>query len=342
MYNYYDKLSNISKSVEQLSENEYTSLEVKQSAVYFKQSIQECIEEVRQSVNRLNNLIVISSERLQDAENCWLVKPTIASSAKLEIWNDVGNISGFSIRIPKLMNELKKTTIMQSTKLWSGRVEYLKNKHFIDSKGQLKKGVGWDEKTKFIEDIQIDIKKHCDNTTRLVEQQMQLVYTDIKQVNLETLINCLSLRISLLNKQAQSDLIEQLKLIRSQTRNKFENTVRHLPYTVLPLAESINYRAKALVDKGWGDITWDEFCKFNDKFTITVDNFITAIFDHRVKLITEAIDRVLAFYNQFLQQQEKFQQETPEQREAEKFWIEQQFQELAQVQAGLEAIKSAS
>lgn len=40
------------------------------------------------------------------------------------------------------MEELKKITIMQSKKLWSGRFEYLKNKHFIDSKGQLKKGVG--------------------------------------------------------------------------------------------------------------------------------------------------------------------------------------------------------
>lgn len=341
MYNYYEKLSNISKSVDKLSD-EHTSLEAKQSAVYFKQSIQECIKEVKQSVYRLNNLIAISSERLQDAENCWLVKPSIASSAKLEIWNDVGNISGFSIRILKLMNELKKTTIIQSTKLWNGRFEYLKNKHFIDSKGQLKKGVGWDEKVKFIEDIKVDIKKHCDNTTRLVEQQMQLVYTDIKQVNLETLVNCLSLRISLLNKQAQSDLIEQLKLIKSQTRNKFENPVKHLPYKVLPLTESIDSDAKVLVDKGWGDITWEEFCKFNDKFTITVENFITAIFDDRVKLFTEAIDRALVFYNQFLQQQEQFRQETPEQREAEKIWIEQQFQELAQVQAGLETIKSAS
>lgn len=340
--NYYEKLSNISKSVKQLSENDHTSLETKQSAIYFQQSIQECIEEVRQSVNRLNNLIVTSYERLQDTENCWLVKPSIASSTKLEIWNDVGNISGFSIRILKLMNELKKTTILQSTKLWNGRFEYLKNKHFIDSKGQLKKGIGWDEKFKFVEDIKVDIKKHCDNTTRLVEQQMQLIHIDIKQVNLETLLNCLSLRISLLNKQAQSDLIEQLKLIKSQRINKFENSIKHLPYKVLPLTESIDSDAKALVDKAWGDITWEEFCKFNDKFTITVENFITAIFEDRVKIVTEAIDRVLAFYNQFLQQQEKFQQETPEQREAEKFWIEQQFQELAQVQAGLETIKSAS
>ena len=72
-----------------------------------------------------------------------------------------------------------------------------------------------------------------------------------------------------------------------------------------------------------------------------MEKFITAIFDDRVKLATESLEQAIAFYNYFLERQERYQQETPEQREAEKAWIDQQRQELARVQNGMEAILSA-
>jgi hypothetical protein len=72
-----------------------------------------------------------------------------------------------------------------------------------------------------------------------------------------------------------------------------------------------------------------------------MEKFITAIFDDRVKLATKALEQAIAFYNYFLERQERYQQETPEQREAEKAWIDQQRQELARVQNGMEAILSA-
>jgi oligoendopeptidase F len=55
----------------------------------------------------------------------------------------------------------------------------------------------------------------------------------------------------------------------------------------------------------------------------------------------EAMAKAIAFYNDFLEQQERYQQETPEQREAEKVWIYQQRQELAQMQDGIEVILNA-
>jgi hypothetical protein len=55
-----------------------------------------------------------------------------------------------------------------------------------------------------------------------------------------------------------------------------------------------------------------------------------------------AIEQAIAFYNDFLERQERYQQETPEQRQAEKAWIDQQRRELEQVQHGIEAILNAS
>lgn len=71
-----------------------------------------------------------------------------------------------------------------------------------------------------------------------------------------------------------------------------------------------------------------------------IDNIITSIFEDRVKLAIQSLEQAIAFYNDFLEQQERYQQETPEQREAEKAWIDQQRRELARVQNGIEAILS--
>lgn len=50
----------------------------------------------------------------------------------------------------------------------------------------------------------------------------------------------------------------------------------------------------------------------------------------------------IAFYNYFLEKQNRYQQETPAQRQAEKVWIDQQRQQLMQVKNGIEAILNDS
>ncbi len=57
--------------------------------------------------------------------------------------------------------------------------------------------------------------------------------------------------------------------------------------------------------------------------------------------LRQAVQKEIAFYNDVLEQQERYQQETPEQREAKKAWIEQQRQELARIQGGIEVIFNA-
>ena len=97
---------------------------------------------------------------------------------------------------------------------------------------------------------------------------------------------------------------------------------------------------EALVKNGWNDIYWKDVVKFKEKVYSEIDKFITTVFNDRVELATKALEQVFAFYNYFLERQERYQQETPEQHEAEKAWIEQQRQQLEQVQRGLEAILS--
>ncbi len=96
----------------------------------------------------------------------------------------------------------------------------------------------------------------------------------------------------------------------------------------------------ALVNKGWGNIYWEEVIKFKNEGISIVDDLVTAIFDDRVKLATQAVAQAILFYDDFLERQERYKQETPEQSEAEKAWIAQQRQELEKVQKNIEVVLS--
>ncbi len=342
MNNYLDTFNNIQNSIDELSKNENISLETKQAALHLKHGIELCIQEIKHSANKLNNLTSICSKHLQHTENIWLIKPSITGFVKYEIWTDIGNLSGFSIKINQLLVNLKNEAILESKKLWKISFKSLKNKYFIDAKGMQKKGVGWDEKSKFTNDIKNDVTKHSAYIMQLVQQQMQLIYAEFEKMNLGTLHNCINLKNSLLNEQKQSKLIVNINSIPSETIRNFKNPVNHLYKNILNISLISTDDLKSLVNKEWGDISWEDFCKFHNIYSIKLEKFIAALVDERVKFVTEGIDKLIAFYNHFLEMQERYQQETPEQRKAENFWIEKQFQELKDLQAEIGIILNVS
>ena len=124
----------------------------------------------------------------------------------------------------------------------------------------------------------------------------------------------------------------------SEIETKFGKPTENLPNKIQGFTNTISPKLEALVNQGWGDIYWEQVIKFNNEVSPIIEHIITTIFEARVKLAIQAIEQAIAFYNDFLEQQERYQQETPEQREAEKAWIDQQRRKLARVQNGIEAI----
>jgi len=86
----------------------------------------------------------------------------------------------------------------------------------------------------------------------------------------------------------------------------------------------------------------EKFVNLKDEVDAISENTITLVLKEPVELVNQALEEAIAFYNDFLERQERYQQETLEQREAEKAWIDQQRWELEQVQHGIEAILNAS
>ncbi|MBD2608705.1 hypothetical protein H6G81_30365 [Scytonema hofmannii FACHB-248] len=336
MNNYFNTFENITQSFEQLLKDEHNSLEIKQSATSLKNSVKPCIEELKKSATKLQELILVCSNDLYHAENIWQSKPMIASAAKPEIWEQLGEISGRSIKIRQLGIQCKNEAVKQAKQSWDKQIEYLRTKWFIDAKGQQKKGVGWDDKKYFSNDIKLYVNNLYEKIARIIEEGLILVYQKLINMNLES---C-QYYVNMLDQQKKADLNKQIDLIIIEIENKFNNPIENLPEYHLELKMSVSQNLKALVEP-WGDICWVDVVKFQNNVSVEIENFITAIFDDRIKLATETMTKAIAFYNDFLEQQERYQQETPEQREAEKAWIYQQRQQLTQIQDGISVILNA-
>jgi hypothetical protein len=59
-----------------------------------------------------------------------------------------------------------------------------------------------------------------------------------------------------------------------------------------------------------------------------------------MKLAIQTVEKAIKFYNNFLEKQARYQQETPQQQAAEKDWIEYQRQQLREIQQYIEALIS--
>ncbi|WP_089127250.1 hypothetical protein [Tolypothrix sp. NIES-4075] len=336
MNNYLNTFENITQSVEQLLKDEHNSLEIKQSATSLRNSVKSCIEELKQSATKLQELILVCSNDLYHAENIWQSKPMIASAAKLDIWEQLGEISGCSIKIQQLGIQCKEEAIKQAKQSWDKQIEYLINKWFIDAKGQQKKAIGWNDKKGFSNEIKLEVDNLCEKITVIIKQGLILVYQKSQNINLE--FHCY---INMLIKPKKMMLKKQINLRNIELRNKFINPIEHLPKYHLGLRNSVSPYLKALVELRLGDINREDVVKFQNNVSVKIENFIAAIFNDRIKLAIEAMTKAIAFYNDFLEQQQRYQQETPQQREAEKVWIYQQRQELAQMLGGIEVILNA-
>jgi type III secretory pathway component EscR len=90
-----------------------------------------------------------------------------------------------------------------------------------------------------------------------------------------------------------------------------------------------------------GNIYWEEVVNFKEQVINKAQERIALILDDKIALAKQTLEEGIAFYNDFLEKQARYQQETLEQRLSEKAWIEQQRQLLTRVQTEIEAIANS-
>ena len=298
------------------------------------QTVESYSPELKQSATKLKELVQAGLDELHQAEDVFDSKTRIFEIAKEDIYEQIGEISGRDIRIRHLGEQCKSQAAEKVKKAWEERIEHLKTKWFIDTKQQLKKGIGWGDKDGFIKDIRPEIDFQAKDLYVMVIDRLSIVYQEVGAIELELIERC----IKILDQQTISELIHQISSISSEINTKFCNPTEYPPINGKNFTVAVSSTLGALVNKGWGDIYWEEVVKFKNEVASIIDDIITEIFDDRVKLATQALAKTISFYDDFLERQERYQQETPEQREADKAWISQKRNELEQVQKNIEAI----
>ncbi len=330
---------NIAQYATLVAADDYKSLEIKESATTMIKSVQPGFDELRESATRLEKIVQKCRKDIDHAEDVWTSKLGIVQASKPEIWQQLGELSGCHVRINELGEKCQSSAIDKSQDYWDKIFdERVKQKWFIDAAKKQKKGIGWGEKDNFIKDIPIVMNLVYKEIDQIIKQSLTEIHQDLSTINLKVL----SQYSQNLDKQTKDVLNHQINLTFSEIANKFEQPTVYLPENIKSLRPELISALDNLSKYRLGDVLWEEVVNFKKQVSTAIDNFINSIFDDRLKLGSQALVEALRFYNEFLEKQDRYQQETPAQRQAERAWIDSQWTEIQRVEKGIKVILNSS
>ncbi|KAF3883788.1 MULTISPECIES: hypothetical protein [Nostocales] len=338
MNEYLMSFQRITQSIEPVLKNEQNSPETKQSVAQLKQSFTPCFKEIQQSATRLKTLMKVCFDDLAHTEDVWDSKQRVAEISTYEIWGKIGDVSGCNIRVRHLSRQYKSEVINQVKNDWYKRELLIKDKHFYDNKQKFKNALSVFEKDSFIIRLRCELQAQIKVLQSVIIDSINLLVGS----ELETHIPFLQRCIGQLDKQQAKELVTQFNSIASTIANLVERAFSErfyiLPVNVKSLVDALDNTADTLAKQGVLGISWEQFDKCSKEVLTKLETIVTTIFDEFVKLVEQAVEQGLTFYSDFLDRQVRYRQETIEQREAEKAWIDEQYRELMRVQDGIDAI----
>ena len=325
---------------DRLLAEEHQSLEIKQSATQLSLDVEPCIQEIKQSALRLKGLLQVCFKDVSQAEDVWNSKPRIARASPVEVWEQIGELSGCDVRIRSLGKQGQYDAVFKVRKSWSDKATKLKNQWFLwDKNNQVfqRDSLGFFEKDNLHKELRNEVDYQAYRVILIMENELHLIFKELQSIDIEKIefyIECFDLN-------SQSRFRERLQSIGGEIVSKFTEPLKYLPdSSVKTFKETLKAPVEALVHKskmGISLVDFEDSCKVIGSI---MDSLILAIFEERMKLATHTIEKAIKFYNNFLEKQARYQQETPQQRAAEKDWIEYQRQQLREVQQYIEALIS--
>ena len=330
---------NIAQSAAVVAADDYKSLEIKESATTVIKSVQPGFDELRESATRLEKVVQKCRNDIDRAEDVWTCKLGIIQASKQEIWQQLGELSGCHVRINELGEQCQNSAIDKSQDYWDKIFDVrVRQKWFIDAAKKHKKKIGWGEKDDFIKDIPIVMNLVDIAIDQIIKGELALVYQDLTTINLKVLTQY----FQNLDKQTKDVLNHQMNVTFSVIANKFEQPTVYLPENTKSLRSALSPALDNLSKYRLGDLFWEEVVNFKKQVSTAIDNFINSIFDDRLKVGSQALVQAMIFYDEFLEKQDRYQQETPAQRQAERAWIDSQWTEIQRLEKGIKVILNSS
>lgn len=347
MNKYYELLQKVSSSSSQVLSNQYSCLdspEIQEAAHSLQTSIQPCLDELKQSAQRLKSLIDQPFRKLDHAQDVWQSKQKISDALQSSIWEDLADLTGAIINIRTIIElkkaELKTQKLDEIKKL----LDTVNQQFFIDKKTKnFLPSIGWGDKEKFNKYMRNTIESFSQQVDRELKDYFQQLYEN----KLIFLYNSLAIEdyIVLLDQKQSNFFSEQLNDAISFIHHKSNDSVGTLGITEKLYTLDIFSQVKDLLNV-WknriiGDISWNEVVAFQKKLDEITAKRIDEVCQDHIDLIIETIEKAISFYDYFLQLQERYRKENLEQHLAEKAWIDKQYETLQILQENLDLVLEA-
>ena len=338
MKEHWQAIHTIIDSVAALKDNQYHSVnspEIKESANNFEKSLKPCLQELSESSIRLQSLIADSLEELAQAEDIWHSKERIANSCTSTTWEELTKLTGYSVKLKQLKKNHKSFLLEKSTNKWQQIIEELKQVYFIDPKKGMKSGIGWNEKSQFIKEIRTKLQYYSLELDKIIVEQVTQLFQELYFIEEQRLTYYLDL-FDNIKKDELYDEFEKISQDIDAGMNNI-NKIKGVHMIKLPLqfdATLIGWQKK------FGELSWEEIIKFENGILEASKGRIITIFSNRITLAHKIVERLIEFHHNLLEKQNRYRQETAEQRLAEKAWIDQQKETLQKMQLEFQNITS--
>ena len=140
----------------------------------------------------------------------------------------------------------------------------------------------------------------------------------------------------LLDPELRSSITQEKESLLAELKDKFYRKLGTLSNSpTLDLSHDTDSKVKEWQNR-FGNISWEEVDKFRDKGFAKIEARVELVMGDRLTMLQKVVKWALTFYNHFLDRQKRYQEETPEQRLAEKAWLDQQRRLLQQLLASVE------
>ena len=335
MNEYFTSLRAIAQSSTELLAGQYhsvESLEIKQSATTLRSSIQPCLDDLLQAQAQLGKNLMGCMKTLEQSEAVWHSKRQVIAVSDAVILEKVGEISGWWNHLQQFAAEEKAKIIEQANQNWLNQIEELKKKFFFDSKSQKREVIGWGEKDGFTRELPGKISSVSESLDKAVKETLDQLFQrlDIKHLDSAQIFT------DLLDPELKSSITQEKESLLTELEDKFYRKLGTLSnsYT-LDLSHDTDSKVKEWQNR-FGNISWDEVDKFRDKGLAKIEARVELVINDRLAILQTIVKWALTFYNHFLDRQKRYQEETPEQRLAEKAWLDQQRHLLQQLSANVE------
>lgn len=342
MYESFKTIQKVAEYTEQLLADEchsINSIEIKHSAESFQKSIQPCLKETKKFAASLNTYIQRCLKDLSEAEEVWLSKQKIASASSLPILEQIGVLAGYRNRLPELEKAHKSRLYAEYEKYLNQQIESLHREYFFDKPKQtLKEKVNIAQKNNFSDDV---LGKVFEGEKRL-NRQLKNSTDDLKQMLSSSSFDEMRSLVVFLDKRSESDYTSKIDSLLKDFRFASESPPRYIrnPFVV----DMTTFYELTLTKwrKRIGTISRQELAAFKQEVSVAIKDQIELILETRTQAIQKILDRMIELYDDFLERQKRYRQETDTERKAEKGWLVTQREPLEQLQTQVQAILQRS